>query len=118
MCLGDLVLARIIEPTSTADALRVLAEVGVDMASYATVKRRLISEANQTAIGGRGAVVILGTRITHVPHTDCRAGTSSTNRQSHWPHPQRETYECLCARLSATIRSTVALEFRNSLGPG
>ena len=37
-------------------------------------------EANQTAIGGRGAVVILGTRITHVPHTDCRAGTSSIAR--------------------------------------
>jgi hypothetical protein len=37
----DLVLARIIEPTSKADALRVLAEVGVNTASYATVKRRL-----------------------------------------------------------------------------
>ena len=37
----DLVLARIIEVTSKADALRVLAEVGGDTASYATVKRRL-----------------------------------------------------------------------------
>jgi hypothetical protein len=37
----DLVLARIIEVTSKADALRVLAEVGVDTASYAIVKRRL-----------------------------------------------------------------------------
>ena len=37
----DLVLARIIEPTSKADASRVLTEVGVDAASYATVKRRL-----------------------------------------------------------------------------
>jgi hypothetical protein len=37
----DLVLARIIEPTSKIDAARVLTEVGVDAASYATVKRRL-----------------------------------------------------------------------------
>ena len=37
----DLVLARIIEPTSKIDAERVLAEVGVQPASYATVKRRL-----------------------------------------------------------------------------
>ncbi|TQC34045.1 IS1634 family transposase, partial [Rhodococcus sp. WS7] len=37
----DLVLARIIEPSSKADAGRVLTEVGVEPASYATVKRRL-----------------------------------------------------------------------------
>jgi Transposase DDE domain len=38
----QLVLARIIEPTSKADSLRVLAEVGVDpVPSYATLKRRL-----------------------------------------------------------------------------
>jgi hypothetical protein len=36
-----LVLARVIEPTSKADASRVLTEVGVDAPSYATVKRRL-----------------------------------------------------------------------------
>jgi hypothetical protein len=36
-----LVLARIIEPTSKLDSLRVLAEVGITPASYATVKRRL-----------------------------------------------------------------------------
>jgi hypothetical protein len=37
----ELVLARIIEPTSKIDAARVLGEVGVRAASYATVKRRL-----------------------------------------------------------------------------
>jgi hypothetical protein len=36
-----LVLARIIEPTSKFDAERVLTEVGVEPASYATLKRRL-----------------------------------------------------------------------------
>lgn len=36
-----LVLARIIEPTSKLDSLRVLAEVGISPASYTTVKRRL-----------------------------------------------------------------------------
>ena len=39
----QLVLARIIEPTSKLDSLRVLAEVGVDAASYPTLKRRLPS---------------------------------------------------------------------------
>jgi hypothetical protein len=37
----QLVLARIIEPTSKQDSLRVLAEAGIDATSYATVKRRL-----------------------------------------------------------------------------
>jgi hypothetical protein len=37
----DLVLARIVEPTSKIDAARVLSEVGVEAASYATLKRRL-----------------------------------------------------------------------------
>jgi hypothetical protein len=37
----QLVLARIIEPTSKEDSLRVLAETGVEPASYRTVKRRL-----------------------------------------------------------------------------
>ena len=37
----DLVLARIIEPTSKLDTIRVLDEVGVTSASYATIKRRL-----------------------------------------------------------------------------
>ena len=37
----QLVLARIIEPTSKQDSLRVLEEVGVDAVSYPTVNRRL-----------------------------------------------------------------------------
>jgi hypothetical protein len=37
----DLVLVQIIEPTSKIDAGRVLSEVGLEAASYATVKRRL-----------------------------------------------------------------------------
>jgi hypothetical protein len=41
----DLALARIIEPTSKVDAERVLSEVGVQAASYATLKRRLPSYA-------------------------------------------------------------------------
>lgn len=36
----QLVLARIVEPTSKLDSARVLDEVGVEAASYATVKRR------------------------------------------------------------------------------
>ncbi len=37
----QLVLARIIEPTSKQDSLRVLAEVGVDTVSYPTLNRHL-----------------------------------------------------------------------------
>ena len=44
----DLVLARIVEPTSKIDAGRVLSEVGVDPASYATVKRRLPTKPSPT----------------------------------------------------------------------
>jgi hypothetical protein len=51
----DLVLARIIEPTSKADSLRVLAEVGVQSVSYATLKRRLPGYAEQSWRGRLGA---------------------------------------------------------------
>src|SRR5699024_3941132 len=37
----DLVIARIVEPTSKRDAARVLADLGAQPASYATVKRHL-----------------------------------------------------------------------------
>src|ERR1700751_5869989 len=37
----DLVLARIIEPTSKADSLRVLTETGVESVDYRTVTRHL-----------------------------------------------------------------------------
>ncbi len=41
----DLVLGRIIEPTSKLDTIRVLGEVGIVPASYPTVKRRLATYA-------------------------------------------------------------------------
>ena len=44
----QLVLARIIEPTSKADSLRVLAEVGVEAMSYPTLNRRLPGYATDT----------------------------------------------------------------------
>ena len=43
----QLVLARIIEPASKLDSLRVLEEAGVAPASYATVKRRLPAYAQE-----------------------------------------------------------------------
>jgi hypothetical protein len=42
-----LVLARIIEPVSKLDSLRVLEEAGITPASYATVKRRLPAYAEE-----------------------------------------------------------------------
>jgi hypothetical protein len=44
----DLVLARIIEPSSKLDSLRVLEEAGVAAASYATLKRRLPAYAKES----------------------------------------------------------------------
>jgi Transposase DDE domain len=44
----DLVLARIIEPVSKLDSLRVLEEAGVAPASYATLKRRLPAYAKES----------------------------------------------------------------------
>ena len=55
----DLVLARIIEPTSKIDAERVLTEVGVAPASYATVKRRLPVMPN--LVGGNRWRCVCGT---------------------------------------------------------
>ncbi len=44
----QLVLARIIEPTSKEDSVRVLEEVGVAAASYRTIKRRLAGYAEES----------------------------------------------------------------------
>ena len=38
----DLVIARIVEPTSKLDSLRVLADLGADMLSYRTIQRHLV----------------------------------------------------------------------------
>ena len=43
-----LVLARIIEPSSKLDSLRVLEEAGVAPPSYATLKRRLLAYAKDS----------------------------------------------------------------------
>ena len=64
---SDLVLARIIEQTSKIDAARVLSEVGVELASYATIKRRLPVYARR-----RG-----GSRWP-LPRTACRVGAGLT----------------------------------------
>jgi hypothetical protein len=44
----DLVLARIVEPTSKLDSIRVLEEVGVKAPSYPTINRRLPTYAKMT----------------------------------------------------------------------
>jgi hypothetical protein len=51
----DLVLARIIEPVSKLDSLRVLGEAGVAAASYRTVKRRLPAYAKEAFRQGLSA---------------------------------------------------------------
>jgi hypothetical protein len=51
----DLVLARIIEPTSNLDSLRVLEEAGIVAASYRTVLRRLPAYAKEAFRQGLSA---------------------------------------------------------------
>jgi hypothetical protein len=43
----DLLLARIFEPTSKVDSLRVLAETGIDSVTYRTLTRRLPGYAQE-----------------------------------------------------------------------
>ena len=62
----QLVLARIIEPTSKQDSLRVLEEAGVDAASYPALNRRLPAYAEGLVASGAGR------RLCRT----CRAGTS------------------------------------------
>ncbi len=67
----QLVLARIIEPTSKQDSLRVLAEAGIDTVSYATLKRRLptYAEGEVSAEARRG----LRRAVVHPRHEDPRS---------------------------------------------
>jgi hypothetical protein len=65
-----LVLARIIEPTSKADTVRVLAELGVPGPTRVTFMRCLIGEVSRVRLGrmpGRGFSVVLGDGLVAVP---------------------------------------------------
>ncbi len=59
----QLVLARIIEPTSKHDSLRVLAEAGVEAVSYATLKRRLQGYADDAWRGRLAAACAAHARL-------------------------------------------------------
>ncbi len=59
----DLVLARIIEPTSKLDSLRVLEEIGVAAPAYATLKRRLPVFATQSFRQGLAAACAAHARL-------------------------------------------------------
>lgn len=50
----DLVIARIVEPTSKIDALRVLADLGVSLVSYKTVDRHVSWTSETTSPHARG----------------------------------------------------------------
>jgi hypothetical protein len=58
-----LVLARIIEPTSKLDSLRVIEEVGIDPPSYATLKRRLPVFAEESFWTGLAAACAAHARL-------------------------------------------------------
>jgi hypothetical protein len=49
----DLVLARIIEPVSKLDSIRVLEEAGVTPASYRTIERRRTGRSSSSLPGSR-----------------------------------------------------------------
>jgi hypothetical protein len=95
----DLVLARIIEPTSKVVASRVLTEVGVDAASYATVKRRLpiyaqpgwrqsLAAACAQHAGLAPASLVLFDVSTLYFETDIGDGFRWTRSPHTWPSPR------------------------------
>ena len=53
----DLVIARIVEPTSKADAARVLTDLGVEPVSYKTIQRHLAQSAPATTGTGSPATM-------------------------------------------------------------
>jgi hypothetical protein len=73
---GDLVLARIIEPTSKADSFRVLAEAGVDPMPYRPVKRRLPVIAKHVVRQALSAACARHTRLG--PATQLWIGSSNS----------------------------------------
>ena len=83
----DLVLARIIEPTSKLDSTRVLEEVGVSPAGYATVKRRLPVYAEASWRQGLAAAC---------PACGAGAGVAGapTRRPTRRPRPDRPPQRC------------------------
>jgi hypothetical protein len=71
----DLVLARIIEPTSKLDSLRVLGEVGTDTVSYGTLARRLPAYAELSWRRGSPR------RARSMPRWDRPPSSSTTSRR-------------------------------------
>jgi hypothetical protein len=117
----DLVLARIIEPVSKLDSLRVLAEAGVAAASYRTVKRRLrvyardswrrqISAACAAHAGlGRASLVLFDVSTLYF-QTDAGDGFREPGRSSSSPGrpPGRTKPPGAGTRPSTTSTSTTA----------
>ena len=58
----DLVIARIVEPTSKVDAARALTDLGADTVSYRTIQRHLVKVNTGKYRGG-----IAGKCFTHAP---------------------------------------------------
>lgn len=102
----DLVIARIVEPTSKADSLRVLADLGAEPFSYRTIQRHLaaintggyrdaVAARCFTHAQNRGALSLLLYDVTTL-HFDpsrlrsprrCRVGFIVGSRRSNRPFP-------------------------------
>ena len=76
----DLVLTRIIEPTSKQDPLRVLAETGVEPVSYRTVTRRLPAFAKHTLRQALHPMAVMPRR----PLVDLQGQGDFADAIQHW----------------------------------
>jgi hypothetical protein len=103
----DLVLARIIEPTSKQDSLRVLAETGIAPVDYRTVTRRLpviakpkvrqalsAARAARAGLGPASLVLydvstLLCVGITRWTRRTTPATRAQPRRVRRWPWPAR-----------------------------
>ena len=96
----DLVIARVVEPTSLLDTGRVLTDLGRAPASYATMKRTLAPRAGAAATATRSR----RRASTHAPHQRRRVAWCSTTSRRCTSRPRRRT---TCAR-SATPRNAAS----------
>jgi hypothetical protein len=97
-----LVLARIIEPTSKLDSLRVLAEVGIDPVSYRTLARHLPAYATQawrqhlaaacaahTALGPASLVLYDVSTCTSKPTPQTGSASRGSPKNAVWSRRSR-----------------------------
>jgi len=102
---GQLVLARVVEPVSKLDSIRVLTELGIEAPSYPTIKRRLpvyateswrqaLAEACAAHVGLGPATLVLYDVTTLYFETDEGTGSASPGSPRNVGWSRRSPWAC------------------------